>query len=872
MLTGTMVSTEEHLWAPLVDQGDRTIGAGRLHPIARALCFWLSRHLDSVPLLEWIYSTGSSLHPEFQAELSRKLWQSPGLSGGLRPIWESLASDPRIVWTPSQRYYDLSQRLSTEQSWSLSLKNRLLGALAPKLVFGQSLLRRFYPDQPLKDDRVAEFAEVELVIAWRDHGPFLIEKVRESPMKDSILSSLADDLTSLLKQAMETFAVVQQASARDDSSYIDQPSISPHVQNSGHRDWTALIELLRDSWKASLQVDRDTARSVVDRWKRFPYPVFRRLTFFAMTESDLYSPSESLAYFLEADGWWLWSPRTSREKFRLLQAICSRVSSEEILELVSTVLKGFPRSMLNDDIAEEEYRTISEHAVWLRLAKLEIWGCTLPEAAARTLTNLRYANPMWRLSEDYRDEFPLWMERRDGELPIEDEDEFLTASDKEVVSKLIAYAANEDIVLRKWRRVITKQPVRAARLIAIAADAQCWPSDLWVPVLQGMKKAELDLAQWSRFMDEMVRAPVAFYRNQTRYFAWLLRDVTSSLPSDLDAVFWMTWDRVQQFAFEADDSSETGLSKDPITRAINLPSGLLAEALLDRLANARPHVAADVSNEVWIRLTGIADGETLNHTYARVILAARLAWLYQLNLLWSESHLRKYFDWGRSLEASAIWQGFLWQAGLTPELWRSIKGDFLVAFQQKTRLGSFKKQIAILFGFVCIDRPDWLLPEEIQDTLKATDAEGREDVAWVVCQRLAGAGDKGMDMWSMLVGPWFERNWPKDYRFVEPASAFHFAMAVTYTGDAFPVAVNSVSPFLIQYEHYSPLIARLMKTTHPERFSESTLRLLDLLDTTAIWVDGNVRDLLSRLEAASAEVRNNPRFRRVDDYLRAQGV
>lgn len=99
LLTGAMASTEEHHWAPLVDPGYRTRDANRLHPIALALCSWLSRHLDSATLLEWIYSAGGSLHPQFQAEISQQLNQAPVLSEGLRPIWEALAGTPQIVWT-----------------------------------------------------------------------------------------------------------------------------------------------------------------------------------------------------------------------------------------------------------------------------------------------------------------------------------------------------------------------------------------------------------------------------------------------------------------------------------------------------------------------------------------------------------------------------------------------------------------------------------------------------------------------------------------------------------------------------------------------------------------------------------------------------
>ena len=40
------------------------------------------------------------------------------------------------------------------------------------------------------------------------------------------------------------------ADDRNDLSYLHQPSISKHKQNSDFRDWTALINLCRDAWQA----------------------------------------------------------------------------------------------------------------------------------------------------------------------------------------------------------------------------------------------------------------------------------------------------------------------------------------------------------------------------------------------------------------------------------------------------------------------------------------------------------------------------------------------------------------------------------------------------------------------------------------------
>jgi hypothetical protein len=181
----------------------------------------------------------------------------------------------------------------------------LLAALSPELELRPSLMRTMFPDLPEDGTKVSSYAEVEVVFHSRDYGGLIRQAIESAPNRQSILSDLPDDLTDLLKRTMELFEMVQKADAKMDSSYSDQPSISPHPQNSAFRGWTQLIELLRDAWKQLVELNRNRGQSLVGRWKAIPYPIFRRLCFYAMAESDLYSPQECLEYLLENDGWWL---------------------------------------------------------------------------------------------------------------------------------------------------------------------------------------------------------------------------------------------------------------------------------------------------------------------------------------------------------------------------------------------------------------------------------------------------------------------------------------------------------------------------------------------------------------------------------------
>ena len=141
--------------------------------------------------------------------------------------------------------------------------------------------------------------------------------------------------------------------------------------------------------------------------------------------------------------------------------------------------------------------------------------------------------------------------------------------------------------------------------------------------------------EWPQFIIGLLAAPDELFEKSTRQIAELLSDVSSSLGPEADAEFWEAWDRTQPFAFQGEDGE---LAEDPVDRAINIPAGVLTEALLDRLASKRPRSAEDISEPTWARLMAITDGTTGAHRYARVLVASRLAWLHMLNSVWIEQH------------------------------------------------------------------------------------------------------------------------------------------------------------------------------------------------------------------------------------------
>ena len=190
-----------------------------------------------------------------------------------------------------------------------------------------------------------------------------------------------------------------EADERSDRSHWDLPSISPHWQNRGFRDWVALIELLRDAWLAVREIDPARATRIAQAWFAMPYPTFKRLALFAASHDDCIAPDQWVDWLVADDGWWLWSIDTKRETLRLLVLQGASYTSKREADWKrrsSPVRRARCIGMTSSRKAGKTW--------WITrsgcdLAKLNSSGADLGEAAAERLDALSAANPEWRLCE-----------------------------------------------------------------------------------------------------------------------------------------------------------------------------------------------------------------------------------------------------------------------------------------------------------------------------------------------------------------------------------------------------------------------------------------------------------------------------------------
>jgi hypothetical protein len=256
--------------------------------------------------------------------------------------------------------------------------------------------------------RIKDLVDWEIVLRASDVHEVL-GTLGQNPRWQQALPELLPDLTSLLREALDLMRQLEGADDRSDGSYWHQPSIAEHSQNQKFRDWTALIDLTRNAWVATASFDPGSARAEVQRWLTSPYPLFRRLAFFAATETDLFPSDLSLQWLLADQNWWLWSVETERETFRLVVKLAKTLSANDGESLQSAILQGPPREMFREDVEAASFRRLVDREIWLRLAKYKAAADNLSGKASEAFARISRQFPDWRLEPDESDEFPIWM-------------------------------------------------------------------------------------------------------------------------------------------------------------------------------------------------------------------------------------------------------------------------------------------------------------------------------------------------------------------------------------------------------------------------------------------------------------------------------
>jgi hypothetical protein len=242
---------------------------------------WAGSCLDSHKALDWVLARGGVLHLHLRRQIQSELQSGrTDIPLAMQKIWRVLANSEyaHLLSTMNQRRYIRHTGLKCDAGFSI---RTFLNCLKPIPVFeGVSAFLRDRADRDPGRPRDWCRIKIELVGIEGKHD---IKRLREGNTDwIGALAYCADDLTSLLKEAMDWLHEFDLASPDRDDTHILYPSINTSNRNEHAQTWTQLIALSRDSYDALISMgDSPAAGRLAQRWKSLPYPIFRRLALYA---------------------------------------------------------------------------------------------------------------------------------------------------------------------------------------------------------------------------------------------------------------------------------------------------------------------------------------------------------------------------------------------------------------------------------------------------------------------------------------------------------------------------------------------------------------------------------------------------------------
>lgn len=860
------------------------------------LARWLVRHLDDPRLVIWIAERGGRMHDRWQwlieheldhfaalerdgktSELDEIRLHAPKAIPGplMRTVWRLLLSGRvKSPWHDPD-LYRWQGRLKRE-GLTTTLRLELRELLAPKVVLKKPFRWSDEDSNSANEPtRIKQLVDWKLVLAT-DHVHSALRDLADEPWR-SALPQLLEDLQQLLRDALDLLRELGGSNDRSDRSHWDLPSITPHWQNRGFRDWVSLIELLRDAWLAVRGIDSHRAARIALAWFELPYPTFKRLALFAASHDDCIPTEQWVDWLLADDAWWLWTTDTGREVFRLfvLQGRHLAGAAQERLE--AAILAGPPREMYRDDLEADRWQELVARSVWLHLAKLNTSGLVLGAPAAVRLVEISNAYPQWQLATNERDEFAHWMSGT-GDPDYEDSRGVDIAPRKR--RELVQWLTKPPPERRPfyedtWSDVCRTRFFHSLFALCDLARDGVWPAGRWREALQTWAEDGMVLRSW-RYAAPLVQTmPDAMLQEIDHAVTWWMEAISKSI-SRHEEILLDLCRRVLTLPLEAESGFRTirnGIeSYDPVGSAINHPIGHITQALFNLWFKQNPNDNDQLPAGLKPMFTTLCDVQVDRFRHGRVLLGSRLITFFRVDRLWTEQHLLPLFGWSNPVEAKAVWEGFLWSPRLYQPLLIAFKSQFLDSANHYADLGEHRQQFAVFLTYAALGPTEGYTEEEFRSAIGALPQEGLEEAAQALSQALEGAADQREDYWKNRAQPFWQQIWPKSRDLATPRIAEALTHLVIDARGEFPAALAAVQNWLQPIEHLNYVVHLLHESGLCNRYPADALGLLNAVIAEQQWVPLELGQCLDQIVQAAPNLAQDHRYLRLREYSRRRGI
>ena len=846
---------------------------------------WLVRHLGDPKLVLWVARQGGCLHYKFKKLIQEKLNELDKLEKNkkrkeikkirkdapksipdplMRALWELILfgrlkqsrhrHDRELFqWFKRFNLKGLTPSLRMELREFLTPRVELREFLTPRVEIGKLFNLGDRKSKTNTPQHIRDLVEPDIVLSVDGVHDTLKRKKDDANWK-SALPDLLGDFNLLLLDAFNLMRLLGKANDFYDPSYSSQPSISEHPQNRTFRNWTALINLTRDAWLATAEKNIEQARLVAEEWWETPYPLFKRLAFFAATErNDVVSHQQALKWLFADGSRWLWSAGVRREMMRLLATLGPLLDDEEMKQLEKVILRGPPRKMFRKNIENKKRVIISNQDIWLRLARLQAGDAKLSDNALLKLERLK-KKYRWSLREDERDDFPTWSSFRskssiqsDFSPPPQGKDELI---------KWLSQHHEENIrISDDWSdRCEADFKITSDALIDLTKKKK-WLAKWWREALLVWTKGDLLEHSWKIIPKIIIKSPDHFIRAISRELGYWLERQASKFEGQ-EKLFFRLINRILNLKHQ----TPRRLDNDPLSHAMGHPVGLSTEGLLKRCRRSLEN-GQGLPNKYKRLFTKICDTEGEYFRHGRVILAASAIELFRIDEKWTSDHLLPLLNWQQpEAEVRAVWAGFLG----SPEfyiywpLMAAIKEPFLEMakhcekFVRHPKLYTSLLIYTSLLMHAAMDQSGTFTKKELFDATCALPQKVLVNVIGQLTQTFAGTKKQRADHWQNKVLPYLQSIWHRLNRDRTPDVSAELARLCVAAQGGFPDAYNKMFKGELQpledRKAYS-IVRELHGANLSKQFPKEALAFLDtIISDKCRFIPPELSDCLNAIQ------------------------
>lgn len=825
---------------------------------------WMMKFLFDPLFIEWIVGNVNKSHYLFLKSIKKELdkylntIEFSAQSHYQRQViifWQMFFHD-KVYFESQDNFYEWGRELK-QYGWTQTSKMELRRLLSPKIKFRKSF--RWNDETDEKELRLNDYLHWEIVLTGKDAKTFLKDKIYK-PEYRYIIPDLIEDLSILITDAISLMKDIEQDSDYKDLSNLEYPSIVPHQQNKYARDWTILIDLIREAWGELKNNNPTSAYLIAQQWFNKPFLLFKRLAFYASTFIDIISPSIALSWLVSENAYWLWAYELKREIYGLLKVIGTHLSNAELLKLEKVILHGPAKRKYHENIPSDEWEEHVNYDIWIRLSKLKHNNVQLSSKTEKVLKIISNKHPRWHLPLDESDEFSVWM---GGFREATFTDDISSFNQKQMEKWLLEHDQNEAFGNNNWIHACKNNYEITSKALIHLVENGTWIIERWKEALEvWINKEELSQS-WEDTVHIFDQINDGNLLLLSRSVSLWLQALSSKISSHQELFIFLS-KRIIILQINEEDKKEESIN-DNITIAINHTIGIITEGIKNYWLQKEQKDNKGIPLDIKEIFTLICDVNISVNKNGRIILARYCVLLFRVDSEWTINYLLPCFKWEKNKqEALMCWEGFLWSSRYYKPLYEIIKDDFLAAVNNYAKFGNLRYNYVYLFVHISLEVDSIFLSKDIKEVVSSLPEDGHEaifDYFIDIMQKMTERRDEYIKNRMIL---FFDKYWHPSRKYLTQRLSEKVALLCIKSKELFPLVFKRFNKWLLPVESIASFLYTLEDDTNIlENYPLLALEFLNLIINNNTVLTHELCNCLKIIARKDTSLLSNPEFTRI---------